>query len=58
MAAIEIYVLCAKCGSPLESVLKKTGRYNGDNSLEVEPCEKCLEEADLKGFEEGRADHD
>jgi len=44
-------VLCNKCSSSL-NVAGRSMDYDGDVACEVDPCEKCLEDARDEGRQE------
>jgi hypothetical protein len=45
-------VVCEKCGRDLTAYVRRVG------TLEVEPCQTCLDEAHKEGEEEERERHD
>ena len=45
-------VVCAKCGNGL-CRQSDASSHKGQNSVTVEPCEKCLDESYDKGFRDG-----
>ncbi len=52
---VNIDVYCGKCGAGL-CHQTSVRDYRGGHSLDVDPCEKCLSEANGEGYEEGLAD--
>jgi len=46
MAMLEINAVCDKCGKDLKAEFVR-------DTLNVEPCEKCLEEEYSKGYDNG-----
>lgn len=51
---VEFEVYCGKCGAGLcqQSEVRK-GDWRSQPGINVDPCEKCLEEAKDEGDEEG-----
>lgn len=53
----EFEVYCAKCGTGLcNNCTEGTTRSRGMPYISVEPCEKCLSEAEGQGYDEGHDD--
>ncbi len=51
---VSIEVYCARCGGGLCNQTEATRtRYRSEPSFRVEPCERCLQEARSKGYDEG-----
>lgn len=53
-AKIEFTAKCEVCGQELSC--NASTDYRGKITIDVEPCEKCLEEAKDNGYEKGSAD--
>ena len=55
---VKLEIFCAKCGAALndQTTERKRNRYITDElpTFEVEPCEKCLEEAKDEAFNSGK----
>lgn len=53
---VDVEIFCEKCGAGLCNQSRSTdgrlGRSRGP-AIHVEPCKKCLDDAEMKGYEEG-----
>lgn len=52
---VEFEVYCGKCGAGLCNQTSTENR-RGTNRVTVDPCEKCLDEAEATGFDKGKAE--
>ena len=52
---VNIDVYCGRCGEGLcgQTEVKAASYYNSQPGFHVEPCEKCLDAAEVKGYDEG-----
>ena len=51
---IDVEVYCACCGAGLCSQTESTNGHNrGEAQFRVDPCERCLDAAKNKGYDEG-----
>lgn len=51
---IDFRVCCSKCGHKLGYDITAFGHSRVD--VDVEPCDKCMDEADREGYDRGKED--
>ena len=53
--SFEVEVWCGGCGEGLCRQSDTVGGRDGDRGVSVQPCQKCLKEAEAKGYDAGFA---
>ena len=56
---VQFDVYCGKCGAALCPQSRTTDHQRGRNNgryVEVDPCEKCMEDARDKGWDDGHSE--